>query len=246
VPDSFATTRWTLVLDAARHGKTDTSGAASDSAAGRALAVLCAAYRPPLLAHALRRGLPPPDAEDAVQGFLAGLLRPGSFSAVRPERGRFRAWLLAAFNHRLADLRDHARAAKRGAHLLPALDAESHRAALACAPDPSPAPDAAFDREWALAVLRAVTDRLRAEQAAAGRAAHFELLSPALSGRDSAAPHAELAARLGLTEPALRVALHRLRARFRQLLRDEIAHTVARPEDIDDELRHLIAAVSAP
>ena len=242
---SFSTTRWTLVLDAARHGKTDTHDA-SPSAASRALSALCAQYRPPLLAHALRRGLPPPDAEDAVQGFLATLLRPGSFAAVRPELGRFRAWLLAAFNHRLADLRDHARAAKRGAHLLPALDADAHRAALASAPDPAPAPDAAFDREWALALLRTVQDRLRAEQTAAGRATHFELLAPALSGRDSAAPHAELATRLGLTEPALRVALHRLRARYRQLLRYEIAHTVARPEDIDDELRHLITAVSTP
>lgn len=243
---SFATTRWTLVLDAARHGKTDTRDAAAPSAPARALAELCAAYRPPVLAHALRRGLPPADAEDAVQGFFQKLLRLGSLASLRPREVRFRAWLLAAFNHHLADLRDHARAAKRGAHLLPALDSDAHHAALAGAADPAPAPDAAFDREWALAVLRAVHDRLRAEQTAAGRAEHFDLLAPALAGRDATAPHADLARRLGLSEPALRVALHRLRHRYRELLRAEIAETVARAEDIDDELRHLIAAVSAP
>lgn len=237
---SFATTRWTLVLEAARHGETDT-----DSTARRALAGLCARYRPPLLAHALRRGLAPADAEDAVQGFFAALLRLESLATVEPSRGRFRTWLLAGLNHHLADLRDRDRAQKRGAQFRPALDADAHREALDGAADPGPAPDLAFDRAWALALLQAVTDRLRAEQAAAGRAAHFDALAPCLAGRDAEAPHAALAARLGLSEPALRVALHRLRQRYRQLLREEIAHTVARPEDIDDELRHLIAAVSA-
>ena len=237
---SFATTRWTLVLEAARHGETGTAG----SAAG-ALAGLCAQYRPPLLAHALRRGLAPADAEDAVQGLFAALLRPGSLASVGPSRGRFRAWMLAALNHHLSDLRDRAGAQKRGGGLHPALDAEAHRLALDGAADPAPGPDHAFDRAWALALLQAVTDRLRAEQAAAGRAAHFDALAPCLAGRDAEAPHAELAPRLGLSEPALRVALHRLRQRYRQLLREEIAQTVARPEDIDDELRHLIAAVAA-
>jgi DNA-directed RNA polymerase specialized sigma24 family protein len=243
VSASFASTRWTLVLDAARHGQTDTAGATS---AARALAHLCEQYHPPLLAHALRRGLPPPDAEDAVQGFFASLLRLESLATVGPARGRFRAWLLAGLNHHLSDLRDRALAQKRGSRLHPALDADAHQAALAAAADPALAPDLAFDRAWALALLRTVTDRLRAEQAAAGRAAHFDALAPCLAGRSADAPHAELAARLGLSEPALRVALHRLRQRYRLLLREEIAHTVARPEDIDDELRHLIAALAAP
>ena len=238
---SFATTRWTLVLDAARHGMTDTPGASS---ASRALDHLCAQYRPPLLAHARRRGLAPADAEDAVQGFFTKLLRLESLATVERERGRFRAWMLAAFNHHLADQRDHDRAAKRGAHLHPTLDAEAHRRALDAAPGHELPPDRAFDRAWALALLQTVSDRLRAEQAAAGRAAHFDALSPCMGGRTADAPHAELAARLGLSEPALRVALHRLRARYRELLREEVAHTVARPEDIDDELRHLIAAVA--
>lgn len=236
---SFATTRWTLVLDAARHQEADTI------AAGRALADLCATYRPPLLAHALRRGLPPPDAEDAVQGFLTSLLRPDSLSAVRRERGRFRSWLLAGLEHHLADLRDHDHALKRGAHLRPALDAEAHAAALSTAADPALSPDVAFDRAWALALLQTVTDRLRAEQDAAGRAEYFDTLAPCLGGRTAEAPHTEIAARLGLSEPAVRVAVHRLRQRYRQLLRDEIAHTVARPEDVDEELRHLLAALAA-
>ncbi len=235
---SFATTRWTLVLDAARQGETDTT------AAGRALAGLCAQYRPPLLTHALRRGLAPPDAEDAVQGFFARLLRPESLAAVRREGGRFRSWLLAGFEHHLADRRDHDGALKRGAHLRPALDADAHAAALAGAADPGLAPDRAFDRAWALALLRTVADRLRAEQAAAGRAEHFDALAPCLGGRTVEAPHMAIAARLGLSEPAVRVALHRLRQRYRQLLREEIGHTVARPEDIDDELRQLLTALS--
>ncbi len=236
---SFATTRWTLILDAARHGETDTRGAAP-SAAARALAELCAGYRPPLLAHALRRGLSPADAEDAVQGFFQKLLRLGSLASLRPRELRFRAWLLAAFNHHLADLRDHARAARRDVRRNAPLDEARELLAV------EPAPDHAFDRAWALALLQTVTERLRAEQAAAGRAKQFEVLAPGLAGRSADAPHAAMAARLGLNEAALRVALHRLRQRYRQLLRDEIAHTVPRAEDIDDELRHLIAAVGTP
>jgi RNA polymerase sigma factor (sigma-70 family) len=235
---SFATTRWSLILDAARKGTGDTA------IAGRALADLCAHYRPPVLAHALRRGLSAPDAEDAVQGFFAKLLRLDSLATVRREHGRFRAFLLGAFNHHLADLRDHDRAAKRGAHLHPTLDAESHHRAIEGATDAGLAPDRAFDRAWALTLLQAVTERLRAEQVAAGRAEHFDALAPCLGGRVADVPQTEIAIRLGLSEPALRVALHRLRQRYRQLLREEIAHTVARPEDIDDELRHLINSVA--
>ncbi|MDF3057008.1 MAG: polymerase subunit sigma-70 [Rariglobus sp.] len=232
---SFATTRWTVVLDAARHGETDTTSA------GRALSTLCQTYWPPLYAHARRRGLAPADAEDAVQGFFARLLRLESLADAKRERGRFRAFLLGSFNHYLADLHDHARAEKRGAHLLPALDTAATEAALASAACANLAPDRAFDRTWALALLNTVTARLRTEHA---NPEHFDALLPCLAGRTAGSPHADLAAKLGLTEPAVRVALHRLRQRYRHFLREEVAQTVARPEDVDAELRHLLAALT--
>ena len=226
--DGFHTTRWTLVL-------------AAGEGTGRALGELCSLYRAPLLAHARRRGLSPADADDAVQGFLARLLRLESLASARRERGRFRSLLLGSFNHYLADLRDHARAEKRGAHLLPPLDTVATESALASAACDALAPDRAFDRAWALALLDTVTSRLRAEHP---NPAHFDALLPCLAGRTADTPHSEIAAQLNLTEPALRVALHRLRQRYRHLLREEVAQTVARPEDIDTELRHLLSALT--
>jgi RNA polymerase sigma factor (sigma-70 family) len=220
---SFATTRWTLVLAA---------GEGTD----RALGELCSLYRAPLLAHARRSGLSSTDAEDAVQGFLARLLRLEYLATARRELGRFRSFLLGSFNHYLADLRDHARAARRDERLASPLDQLTDLAS-----DES-APDTAFDRSWALALLDTVTARLRAEHAIPG---HFDALLPCLAGRTADTPHADLATKLNLTEPAVRVALHRLRQRYRQLLREEVAQTVARTDDIDTELRHLLAALTS-
>lgn len=206
---SFATTRWTLILAAVGSPDAPTSRAA--------LTELCRTYWQPLYAHARRHPLSPADAEDAVQGFFARLLRLESLATVDRERGRFRSFLLGSFNHYLADLRDHARAEKRGAHLLAPLDAQAAEAAFTQTPAPDLPPDRAFDQAWALALLTTVTTRLRDEH---------------------------LAAKLGLSEPALRVTLHRLRQRYRQLLRAEIAHTVAHESDIDDELHILLSALS--
>ncbi|MGC4074856.1 MAG: sigma-70 family RNA polymerase sigma factor [Nibricoccus sp.] len=232
---SFATTRWTLILAAC-----DSDAPKSEAA----LAELCRTYWQPLYAHARRHPLSAADAEDAVQGFFARLLRLDSVADARRERGRFRAFILGSFNHYLADLRDHARAEKRGAHLLTPLDTQAAEAAFVQTPAPDLPPDRAFDRAWALALLSRVTTRLRDEHVATHRTALFDALSPNLAGRRTDAPHAELAAKLDISEPAVRVALHRLRQRYRQLLRDEIAHTVAREDDIDDELRLLLAALS--
>lgn len=232
---SFATTRWTLIL------------AAQDSDAPKskaALAELCRTYWQPLYAHARRHPLSPADAEDAVQGFFARLLRLDSVADADRERGRFRAFLLGSFNHYLADLRDHARAEKRGAHLLAPLNSQAAEAAFAQTPAPDLPPDRAFDRAWALALLSHVTTRLRDEYIATKRTALFDALSPSLAGRRADIAHADIAAKIGLSEPAVRVALHRLRQRYRQLLRDEIAHTVARESDIDDELRLLLASLT--
>ncbi len=235
---SFHTTHWTLVLDAARHGETDTTSTR------RALSSLCQTYRPPLYAHARRRGLSPADAEDAVQGFFARLLRLESLADAKRERGRFRAFLLGAFNHYLADVRDHARAEKRGAHLLPPLDLAATEAALDAAKSAGLPPDQAFDHAWALTVLETVTARLRREYARTHREHHLDALLPCLGGRTADSPHVAIAQKLGLSEPAVRVALHRLRHHYREVLRDEIAQTVARPEDIDAELRHLLEALA--
>lgn len=226
---AFATTRWTLVLAAGR-------------GAERALGELCAAYRSPLVAHARRRGLPTADAEDAAQGFFERLLRLDSLASARRERGRFRSFILGSFEHYLADLRDRDRAEKRGAALTRHLDSGAW-AALPSAGEV--APDAAFDRAWAIALLETTLDRLRAEQAAAGKADWFEALAPCLAGRANDTPQTELAARLGVSEAALRVAVHRLRKRYREILRDEVAQTVASDADVEAELRHLLAAVSA-
>lgn len=240
---SFATTRWTLVLAAAASaGK---NGPTSDGASTRALAELCRTYWLPLYAHARRRGFAPADAEDAVQGFFARLLRLDSLASVDRECGRFRAFLLGSFNHYLADARDHARAEKRGAHLIAPLDARAAEMAFAQTPAKDLPPDRAFDHAWAMTLLETVTAQLRTEYSAGGRNALFATLSPCLAGRRTDAPHSALAAELGMSEPAVRVALHRMRQRYRELLRSEIAQTVARAEDVDDELRLLLNALSA-
>jgi len=242
---SFATTHWTLVLAAAggAAGAVSPSLVSADERA-RALAALCRTYWPPLYVHARRRQLSPADAEDAVQGFFARLLRLESLADVDRERGRFRAFLLGSFNHYLADRRDHDRAEKRGAHLLVPLNPQATERAFANAPAGDLSPDVAFDRAWAVALLDRVTARLREEHVAAGRARLFGALSPCLAGRRQDAPHAAIAAQLGLSGPAVRVALHRLRQRYRHILREEIAQTVACDRDVDDELRLLLAALS--
>lgn len=243
--DSFATTRWTLVLAAAGPAaRVMSPDPASADERARALATLCRTYWPPLYAHARRRQLPPADAEDAVQGFFSRLLRLESLAEVDRGRGRFRAFLLGSFSHYLADQHDHDRAEKRGAHLLVSLDAPAAERAFVNAPSTGLSPDAAFDRAWAIALLSRVTARLRDEHVSAGRTEIFDALSPCLAGRSQDTPHAAIAARLGLSGPAVRVALHRLRQRYRHILREEIAQTVACNNEVEDELRLLLAATS--
>ena len=226
---AFQTTRWTVVL-------------AAGEGAPRALNELCALYRAPLVAHARRRGLAPADAEDAAQGFFERLLRLESLASARRERGRFRAFLLGAFNHFLSDEWDRARAAKRGGGRIVQLDTAGWGSLVPA--DAAPGPDAAFDRAWALTLLETTFARLRSEHSAAGRGEWFDALAPCLGGRTED-PQAGVAARLGVSEPALRVAAHRLRKRYREVLREEVAQTVADPAEVDSELRHLLAAVSA-
>lgn len=232
----FASTHWTQVLAAADPGHPD---------AREALAALCRTYWPPLYAFARRRGYSPADAEDLTQGFFARLLRLDSLAQVRRERGRFRSFLLAALQHHLSDERDRALAAKRGAGKVVSIDAEAAESGYQREfADAGVTPDAAFDRAWALTLLQSVAVRLQRDYESGGQGGLFASLRFCLTGSRSDLPYAELAGRLGLSEPAVRVAVHRLRKRYRQFLRDEIAQTVARPEDVEDELRELRLALS--
>ena len=229
----FHTTHWSIVVSA----KGDSDGA------HESLAKLCEAYWFPLYAFVRRQGTSSHDAQDLTQEFFARLLEKGWLHGVDRERGRFRSWLLAAMKHFLANEWDKRRTEKRGggaAHFsFDELDAESRLRH-------EPVTDSAekiYDRRWAMTLLDQVMARLRTEMAGAGKLAHFETLKFSLTGEKNA--YAEVGARLGLSEGAVKVAVHRLRDRYRELLRAEIAETVAGPEEIEDELRALMAALSA-
>ena len=229
----FHTTHWSVVVSA----QGDASGARV------ALEKLCQAYWHPLYAFIRRQGMSSHDAQDLTQEFFARLLEKGWLGGVDRERGRFRSWLLAAMKHFLANEWNRCCAEKRGGKTtlfsFDELDAESRLAH-------EPATDSAekiYDRRWALTLLDAVMARLRTEMAGAGKLAHFEALKFCLTGEKNA--YAEIGARLAMSEGAVKVAVHRLRERYRALLRAEIAETVAGPEEIEDELRALMAALSS-
>jgi RNA polymerase sigma-70 factor (ECF subfamily) len=233
---AFLTTRWSMVLSA---------GGERTPEAERALESLCQAYWFPLFAHVRRSGRTAADAEDLTQAFFEKLLEKRWLADADRERGRFRSFLLGSLKHFLANEWDKAHAAKRGGrHRIIALDAETAEHRLQMEPADDASPDKAFDRRWALAVLDAVLVRLRGEFAASGKAEMFDHLKGTLEVGGTDVPYAQLAAGLGMTPGAVRVAAHRLRRRYRELLRDEIAQTVAAGEDVADELRHLIAAIS--
>jgi RNA polymerase sigma factor (sigma-70 family) len=232
--ESFATTRWTVVL-AARQMVTPE--------AGRALETLCRTYWMPLYAFARRQGHAPADAEDLTQGFFAEFLRRNSLEGLNRDRGRFRAFLLAAFKHFLANEWDRAHRLKRGGGvvLLP-LDAVEAESLFQDACANTPSPDRAYDRTWVLTLLDVVLQRLQAELTAAGRAEAFEHLKAFLTLDAEARPYLEVARALGMSEGAVKVAVHRIRRRYRELLRAEVAQTLARPEQVEEELAALMAA----
>lgn len=227
--DLFLTTRWTIVR---RARESDTTGARA------AMAELCKTYWPPLYAYVRRSGGTPHDAEDLTQGFFARLLRLDSLARVSRERGKFRAFLLASLKHFLSDERDFARAQKRDATLTFSLDAAAAEDRYRAVPDDALTPDQVFERQWAMTLLETVMERLRREYESSGRGELFSALRFAIVGEKST-DSAELAARLGLSDEALRVAIHRLRQRYRAALREELAHTVSSESEVLDELRAL-------
>lgn len=232
----FATTHWSVVL---RAGRRDAAGSRE------ALARLCRAYWFPLYAQVRRRGYNAHDAQDLTQSFFARLLQNDLLGHADPTRGRFRSFVLTALKHFLSDEWEKAKAQKRGGgQVLISIDADAAERQFHAEPADASAPDQAFDRQWAVTLLRAVLAQLEQEYLAAGKARPFAVLKQTLTGSREGQPYAELAAELGLSEGAVKVAVHRLRRRYRELLESEIAHTVASPEEVAAELQYLFRALA--
>jgi RNA polymerase sigma factor (sigma-70 family) len=225
------TTMWSVVLSA-RDLKTSEGAAALEQ--------LCQTYWPPIYGFLRRDGHSPADAEDLTQGFLASLITRSSLESVTPERGRFRSFLMASLRHYLADQRDRANAAKRGGgQKAISLNVESAELAYARQSATAESPETIFEREWADTLFRRAQDRLRAECKAAGKLALYEDLGPQRAF-DRAEADATIAARHHMSMNAVRIAAFRLRQRYQELIREEIAQTVSSPEELDSEIRHLI------
>jgi RNA polymerase sigma-70 factor (ECF subfamily) len=221
------------------------AGRRASPEAHESLAQLCQTYWFPLYAYVRRKGYSPDDACDLTQTFFARLLEKNWLTSADRTKGRFRAFLLTAMKHFLADEWDRERAEKRGGGraLLP-LTLDTAEARYAKEPADLETPDRIFERRWALTLLDEVLARVRSEYARDGRASLFEALHPCLVGERTAQPYAELASTLGSTEGAVKSAVHRLRARYRQALREEIASTLDDAARVDEELRHLLAVLS--
>ena len=233
----FVTTRWSVVLTA---GHSDTAHALV------ALEKLCRTYWYPLYAYVRRRGQSPEDAKDLTQEFFARLLERNWVGRADQQKGRFRSFLLSALNHFLADEWDKARAQKRGGGQTPVpLQFDTAETRYGHEPVDNVTPEHTYERRWALTLLDEVLQRLRSEYEQEGRAEFFTALHPCLVGDRTAQPYAELAVKLGVSEGTVKSAVHRLRQRYRELLRDEIAQTVAGPGEVDEELRHLFAVLGS-
>jgi RNA polymerase sigma-70 factor (ECF subfamily) len=231
----FPTTQWTQVLES-RGDSPEAKAALSD---------LCAAYYAPVFAF-VRRGAAGEDtARDLTQEFFAGLLAGKGFATVDPERGRFRSYLLGAVKHFLADAHDRVHRLKRGEGrtLEPIESGTGTSPGIQLPDDRSLSPDREFDRKWALTLLDRALSALALEQQAAGKADLFGALKPWLTGDTENLSQADVARRLGLNEGAVKVAIHRLRRRFREILKAEIAQTVSTRAQVDEELHHLLEAL---
>jgi RNA polymerase sigma-70 factor (ECF subfamily) len=214
--------------------------------AGAALEKLCRNYWFPLYAYVRRHGYSPHDAQDLTQGFFESLLRRRSLARVDPNRGRFRSFMLGAMNHFLADHGQKSRAQKRGGQQPPPISLELAAAEKRFDLEPASnvTPDIAFEREWATTLLESVVNQLEDEYVKSSKADLFVALKGVLAAGAASVSYADIAGRLNMTEGNLRVAAHRLRKRYRELLRTEIAKTVSSSEEIKDEMRHLFKTMS--
>jgi RNA polymerase sigma factor (sigma-70 family) len=235
--DVFATTHWTVVVAA---------GERHTEQSDRALEELCRTYWFPLYAYVRRRGYSREDAEDLTQAFFARFLEKNYLEGLNSERGRFRAFLLASLKHFLINEWKKSHRLKRGGDApVLSLDWKTADTQFQVAATNEPSPDKAFDREWAVTLLSHVIERLQAECDADGRGKQFAELKVFLTAGKGALPHAHAAKALGMDEGAVRTAVHRLRKRYRQLLREEIVQTLANPAQIEEEMRALFGAFAS-
>jgi RNA polymerase sigma factor (sigma-70 family) len=232
----FVTTHWTVVLTARDNTLPESE---------EALQSLCRAYWYPLYAYVRRLGHQPADAQDLTQAFFARLLAKEWLASADREKGRFRTFLVVALKRFLANEWDRVHREKRGGHAphFP-LDTELAEARYQAEPALEVTADRIYERRWALALLEHTMTQLRQEFAKANKAADFERLKAFLTADKAAVAYAEVARDLGTSEGAARVAVHRLRRRFREVFREKVAHTVAAAEDVDEELRHLFSALA--
>lgn len=232
----FATTRWSLVLAA---------GQKTNARSAEALASLCEMYWHPVYAFIRRQGYRPEEGTDLTQEFFVRVLEKHYFHDADSARGRFRAFLCASIRHFLSNERDRARTLKRGGHQPPiSLDVETAEGTYRIEPRDDLTPEKLFDRRWALILIERVLARVREEHVSTGKAELFDQLKGFLTGDSEGVPYADVARGLGMTEGAVKVAVHRLRRHFRDTLVREIAETVSDPADIDAEIEYLLKAVS--
>jgi DNA-directed RNA polymerase specialized sigma24 family protein len=233
----FATTHWSVVV---------TAGNGSSARAADCLELLCRTYWYPLYCFVRRKGYPPPEAEDLTQGFFARFLEKDYLDDVAREKGRFRTFLLCSLNHFLANEWDKGQRLKRGGGVtfLPLDTAHAGERYHLEAPA-AETPEAGFDRQWAQAMLEVVLQRLRREFEKTGKEARFAELKVFLLGESNVDQYTLVARRLQMSEQGVKSAVHRLRQRFRELFREEIAHTVATRADVNEELRYLIQLMTS-
>ncbi len=231
---AFTTTHWSVVLEAQ----------GQSPAAQEALEKLCRTYWRPVYGFIRRQGTRTQEAEDLTQGFFSLLLERRDFDAVRKEKGRLRSYLLTSLKHFLASEQRRAMTLKRGKgqRLIPLEELRANERGELEPTDPLTA-DRLYERRWALTLMEQVLRRLKDEYCAAGNVALFDSLKQLLPDELGAPSRAEIALQLGMTDNALRQALHRFRQRYQFLLREEIGHTVAVASDVEDELRHLISVL---
>jgi RNA polymerase sigma-70 factor (ECF subfamily) len=245
-PRHFATTRWSIVLAAGGGAGGRTTPAADAPEARDALAWLCRTYWYPLYAFVRSRGYGPEESQDLTQGFFARLLEKNVLRAADPGRGRFRSFLLASLKHFVANEWDRARAAKRGGGepvLSIEIDVQDAERRYGREPADVLTPERVFERNWALTLLDTVLSDLQSQYHRDGNGELFDRLKGFLTGDAGGASHAEIASAAGMTEGAVQVAVHRLRKRYRDLLREHIGQTVASPDEVEEEIRDLFKAV---
>ena len=235
---TFHTTHWSVVLTARQ---TEDSHGAAD-----ALELLCRVYWYPVYAYLRRGGWSEPDAQDLAQGFFAELLERRMLDRVAPEKGRFRSFLLASLRYYVSDHRAHARRQKRGGGcVVLSLDAVTGEERYRLEPHDERTPDQLFERRWAMELLDRTLAQLGLEYSGSGQAEMFAALQPFLAAKEGGESYAALAARLGKSEDAVKKSVQRMRRRYQELFRQEIARTVSAPEQIEDELRHLCEVMSS-